>query len=78
MTACHDCPLGICGAALFIAAHIHGCECSKRDIMAVVHVGWQTVEKRVMEFAHSHAGELTLREFEQLAGQMGQERVRGR
>ncbi|KAJ9512588.1 hypothetical protein QJQ45_018910 [Haematococcus lacustris] len=48
-------PAGICGAALFIAAHIHGIERSKRDIIGVVHVGWATVEKRVVEFAHTQA-----------------------
>lgn len=40
-------PSGICGAALFIAAHIHGFERTKQDIISVVHIGWSTIEKRV-------------------------------
>lgn len=31
-------PSGICGAALFIAAAVHGFERTKEDIIAVVHV----------------------------------------
>jgi transcription factor IIIB subunit 2 len=31
-------PSGICGAALFIAAHIHGFQKSKLDVISVVHV----------------------------------------
>ncbi len=58
-------PAGICGAAIFIAAHVHGCECTKREIIGVVHVGWTTVERRVVEFANSRAGDLTVADFEQ-------------
>ncbi|KAK9817299.1 hypothetical protein WJX72_012355 [[Myrmecia] bisecta] len=57
-------PSGICGAALFIAAHIHGFEKTKRDVVAVVHVGEATLAKRVKEFALTSSSELTVEEFE--------------
>lgn len=68
---------GVCGAALFIAAHIHGFERTKREIISVVHVGWSTVEKRVMEFAQSDVGDLTVAEFEKKAKEIEDEKVRG-
>nr|ADI46953.1 BFR1m [Volvox carteri f. nagariensis] len=58
-------PNGICGAALFLAAHIHGVEKTKMDIIAIVHVGWGTVERRVMELAETGGAELTLKEIEE-------------
>ncbi|GLC54447.1 hypothetical protein PLESTB_000864600 [Pleodorina starrii] len=58
-------PNGICGAALFLAAHIHGVEKTKRDVISIVHVGWSTVEKRVMELAETGGAELTLGEIEE-------------
>lgn len=42
-------PAAICGAALFTAAHIHGAARSKADVIHVVHVGEQTLEKRLLE-----------------------------
>ncbi|EIE20930.1 cyclin-like protein [Coccomyxa subellipsoidea C-169] len=57
-------PSGICGAALFIAAHIHGVEKSKRDVVNIVHVGEATLAKRVKEFALTTSGDLTIEEFE--------------
>ncbi|KAG2429326.1 hypothetical protein HXX76_011093 [Chlamydomonas incerta] len=56
-------PSGVCGAALFLAAHIHGVEKTKRDVIAIVHIGWATVEKRVMELAETRDAELTLKEL---------------
>nr|BCL66138.1 Transcription initiation factor TFIIIB Brf1 subunit [Volvox africanus] len=58
-------PNGICGAALFLAAHIHGVEKTKQDIISIVHVGWGTVERRVMELAETGGADLTLREIEE-------------
>ncbi|BDA42484.1 probable transcription factor IIIB 90 kDa subunit at N-terminal half [Coccomyxa sp. Obi] len=57
-------PSGICGAALFISAHIHGIEKSKRDVVNIVHVGEATLAKRVKEFALTTSGDLTVEEFE--------------
>ncbi|KAG2437566.1 hypothetical protein HYH02_011208 [Chlamydomonas schloesseri] len=56
-------PSGICGAALFLAAHIHGVEKTKKDVIAIVHIGWATVERRVMELAETRDAELTLKEL---------------
>uniref|UniRef100_A0A7S3QLZ1 Cyclin-like domain-containing protein n=2 Tax=Dunaliella tertiolecta TaxID=3047 RepID=A0A7S3QLZ1_DUNTE len=68
-------PSGICGAALFIASHIHGIEKTKREIISVVHVGWNTVEKRVMEFANSNMGEMTVAGFEAFAQGLEEEKA---
>nr|BCL66206.1 Transcription initiation factor TFIIIB Brf1 subunit [Volvox reticuliferus]BCL66274.1 Transcription initiation factor TFIIIB Brf1 subunit [Volvox reticuliferus] len=58
-------PNGICGAALFLAAHIYGVEKTKMDIISIVHVGWGTVERRVMELAETGGADLTLKEIEE-------------
>ncbi|GJP74751.1 hypothetical protein CLOP_g5291 [Closterium sp. NIES-67] len=60
-------PNGICGAALLIAAHIHGFERSKSDVVAVVHVCEQTVRHRLHEIEDTEAGRLTPEEFEEKA-----------
>lgn len=39
-------------------------------------MGWNTVEKRVMEFANSSMGELTVAGFEAFAQGLEEERVR--
>ena len=46
-------PSGVCGAALWVAALLHGYERSKRDVVAVVHVGEATLRKRVTEFENT-------------------------
>ncbi|KAK9825942.1 hypothetical protein WJX74_000470 [Apatococcus lobatus] len=56
-------PAGICGAALYIACQVHGFDKSKRDILNVVHVGEATLGKRLLEFTHTAAGQLTADEF---------------
>jgi hypothetical protein len=43
----------------------------------VVHVGWSTVEKRVVEFAQSEAGSLTVEGLNKHAELLEQEKVRG-
>jgi hypothetical protein len=57
-------PSGICGAALYIACHVHGFRRSKRDVVAVVHIGEHTLARRLDEFASTTAGELTFQSFE--------------
>lgn len=57
-------PSGICGAALYIACHVHGFRRSKRDVVAVVHIGEHTLARRLDEFASTTAGELTFESFE--------------
>ena len=41
-----------------------GFDKSKRDVVAVVHIGQSTLSKRVDEFASTAAAELTVEEFE--------------
>jgi transcription factor IIIB subunit 2 len=53
-------PSGICGAALFIAAHVHGFERSKADVVGVVHVCEATLKKRLVEFESTESGSLTV------------------
>lgn len=57
-------PSGICGAALYVAAHVHGFERSKRQVVAVVHIGEQTLARRISEFTCTEAGGLTRLELE--------------
>ena len=58
-------PSGVCGAALFIASHLHGYAKAKRDIVNVVHIGEHTLAKRLTEFSSTEAGSLTKLEFEE-------------
>ena len=51
-------PNGICGAALWVAAQIHGFSPSKRDVVAVVHVGESTLKKRLSEFENTPSAAL--------------------
>jgi transcription factor IIIB subunit 2 len=57
-------PAGICGAALFVAAAVHGAPRSKEEVVAVVHVGVATLAKRLAEFEATPAGGLTAEEFD--------------
>ena len=56
-------PSGVCGAALYIATHLHGSPKTKRDIVNVVHIGEFTLSKRLNEFATTPAGEMNKQEF---------------
>lgn len=60
-------PSGVCGAALFIAAHIHGFERSKADVVSVVHICEATLKKRLVEFEQTESGSLTAEEFDMKA-----------
>ena len=57
-------PSGVCGAALWVAALLHGYERSKRDVVAVVHVGEATLRKRVTEFENTPSASLSIEEFD--------------
>ncbi|BBM98857.1 transcription factor IIIB 90 kDa subunit [Marchantia polymorpha subsp. ruderalis] len=63
-------PSGICGAALFIAAHCHGFERSKTDVVSVVHICEATLKKRLVEFESTESGSLTAEEFDVKALEM--------
>ncbi len=56
-------PSGVCGAALYIATHLHGDPRTKREIVNVVHIGEFTLSKRLNEFATTPAGEMNKQEF---------------
>lgn len=66
-------PSGICGAAIYIAAHIHGFERSIRDVVSVVHIGEHTLSKRLHEFSSTSASMYTAEEFEERAKQIDHE-----
>ena len=68
-------PAGVCGAALFVAAAVHGCPRSKEAIMAVVHVGHTTLRKRLLEFEGTTTGALTPGEFDAHAAALEQAAV---
>lgn len=56
-------PSGVCGAALYIATHLHGDPRTKREIVNVVHIGEFTLSKRLNEFSTTPAGEMNKQEF---------------
>lgn len=58
-------PSGICGAALLVAARIHGFKRSQQEITRVVCVAESTLRKRLLEFSHTPAGALTVTQFGQ-------------
>ena len=64
-------PAGVCGAALFIAAHIHGLSRGKKEVVSVVHVCEATLQKRLSEFQQTGASDLTVEEFDQRANDVG-------
>uniref|UniRef100_A0A0D9WEY2 Cyclin-like domain-containing protein n=1 Tax=Leersia perrieri TaxID=77586 RepID=A0A0D9WEY2_9ORYZ len=64
-------PSGLCGAALYIAALSHGYDCTKADIVAVVHVCEATLTKRLIEFENTDSGSLTIEEFLAKADEQG-------
>lgn len=39
-------PSGLCGAALLVAARLHGYSCTLHDIVRVVKIGHDTIRKR--------------------------------
>lgn len=58
-------PSGVCGAALFVAARMHGNHTvSKKDVVSVVHVGEGTLNRRLTEFEKTPSWDMTMDEFE--------------
>ena len=68
-------PSGVCGAALWVAALLHGFERSKRDVVAVVHVGEATLRKRVSEFENTPSAFLSVDEFDAKAKEWEKEQA---
>ena len=42
-------PSGVCGAALLVAARLHGYTCSVHDMVRVVKIGGETIRKRLVQ-----------------------------
>jgi transcription factor IIIB 90 kDa subunit len=60
-------PAGVCGAALFLACHIHGVKVSRRDIIKVVSVGESTILHRISELRNTSSSTMMLSEFQEHA-----------
>eukprot|EP01026_Neomeris_dumetosa_P035945 TRINITY_DN2890_c0_g1_i8.p1 TRINITY_DN2890_c0_g1~~TRINITY_DN2890_c0_g1_i8.p1 ORF type:complete len:603 (+),score=142.05 TRINITY_DN2890_c0_g1_i8:204-1811(+) len=61
-------PAGVLGAALYLAAHIHGFrDVRKLDIIKIVHVGQNTLQLRLNELGSTRTGKLKPDEFNQQA-----------
>ena len=63
-------PSGVCGAALYVAAAMHGVPRSKREVIAAVHVGETTLAKRLSEFEETSTGSMTAEEFKHHAHEL--------
>jgi transcription factor IIIB subunit 2 len=62
-------PNGLCGAAILVAAKIHGFKRTTAQIVQVVRVCEETIRKRLDEFKDTNMAQLKLREFEELEEQ---------
>eukprot|EP01056_Protomagalhaensia_sp_Gyna25_P000187 Protomagalhaensia_sp_Gyna_25__186@NODE_108_length_5211_cov_17_314385_g85_i0_p2_GENE_NODE_108_length_5211_cov_17_314385_g85_i0NODE_108_length_5211_cov_17_314385_g85_i0_p2_ORF_typecomplete_len616_score122_49TFIIB/PF00382_19/3_3e15TFIIB/PF00382_19/3_7e12BRF1/PF07741_13/27BRF1/PF07741_13/1_3e06TF_Zn_Ribbon/PF08271_12/8_1e07Prim_Zn_Ribbon/PF08273_12/0_024DZR/PF12773_7/0_093Zn_Tnp_IS1595/PF12760_7/0_2Nudix_N_2/PF14803_6/0_85zfISL3/PF14690_6/0_9_NODE_108_length_5211_cov_17_314385_g85_i033635162 len=56
-------PLGLCAAALLIAARFHGRKLNSEDIDAIFRVSYSTVDKRLHEFQRTAAAALPAKDF---------------
>ncbi|KAB5520361.1 hypothetical protein DKX38_024680 [Salix brachista] len=56
-------PSALWGAALYISAISHGLNCSKSDILRLVHVCGKTLSKRLVEFENTESGSLTMHDI---------------
>ncbi|KAF0299329.1 Transcription factor IIIB subunit [Amphibalanus amphitrite] len=56
-------PSGLCGAALLMAARLHGFNRTVDDIIKIVRVHQSTVKKRLSEFKNTPSSSLTVEEF---------------
>lgn len=57
-------PAGICGAALLIAARVHGFRRTQKEVVRVVRICDVTLRKRLTEFASTPLGNLTAQQLE--------------
>jgi transcription factor IIIB 90 kDa subunit len=60
-------PAGVCGAALWLACHIHGAPVSRKDVIRVVSIGESTLMHRVSELRSTAAGAMTVAEYREHA-----------
>eukprot|EP00048_Salpingoeca_helianthica_P012351 m.178698 g.178698 ORF g.178698 m.178698 type:complete len:533 (+) comp15360_c0_seq38:1038-2636(+) len=59
-------PAGICGAALLIAARLHGFSRTQGEIIEVVRICNATLRRRLEEFSDTPSSELTPQEFQEI------------
>eukprot|EP00047_Mylnosiga_fluctuans_P005308 m.239700 g.239700 ORF g.239700 m.239700 type:complete len:525 (-) comp13527_c0_seq1:264-1838(-) len=59
-------PAGICGAALLIAARLHGFSRTQSEVLEVVRVCNATLRRRLEEFQDTPSSELTPQEFQEI------------
>ncbi|EDQ93063.1 uncharacterized protein MONBRDRAFT_19306, partial [Monosiga brevicollis MX1] len=57
-------PSGVCGAALLLAARMHGFQRNLQDVQQAVHVGIQTVRARLEDFGNTESSKLTPEQFQ--------------
>uniref|UniRef100_A0A6A7G7V5 BRF1-domain-containing protein n=1 Tax=Hirondellea gigas TaxID=1518452 RepID=A0A6A7G7V5_9CRUS len=57
-------PAGLFGAALLIAARLHGFKRTRREVSRVVYIGQETVGRRVCDFTRTPAAQLSLQDFD--------------
>eukprot|EP01053_Blabericola_migrator_P009916 Blabericola_migrator_1__9915@NODE_547_length_7703_cov_86_120351_g413_i0_p3_GENE_NODE_547_length_7703_cov_86_120351_g413_i0NODE_547_length_7703_cov_86_120351_g413_i0_p3_ORF_typecomplete_len597_score83_38TFIIB/PF00382_19/6_4e15TFIIB/PF00382_19/9e13BRF1/PF07741_13/1_6e03BRF1/PF07741_13/7_7e11TF_Zn_Ribbon/PF08271_12/4_9e06DZR/PF12773_7/0_15Prim_Zn_Ribbon/PF08273_12/0_41Lar_restr_allev/PF14354_6/0_51Zn_Tnp_IS1595/PF12760_7/1_6zfISL3/PF14690_6/1_2_NODE_547_length_7703_cov_86_120351_g413_i022584048 len=57
-------PLGLCAAALLIAARFHGLKINSEDIDTIFRVSYSTVDKRLAEFQRTATAALPAKDFE--------------
>ncbi|GMM30585.1 transcription factor TFIIIB subunit [Martiniozyma asiatica (nom. inval.)] len=56
-------PAGVAGACLLLAARMNNFRRTHIEIMAVTHIGSQTIQKRLKEFQDTNAAKLSVNEF---------------
>jgi transcription factor IIIB subunit 2 len=56
-------PAGVAGACLLLAARMNNHRRTHAEIVAVAHVGEDTLQRRLNEFKETHSAKLTVREF---------------
>lgn len=59
-------PTGLVGAAILMAARLHGFKRTTNEIVKTVHVCDETIRKRIVEFKQTSVAKLTKEEFERL------------
>ena len=60
-------PNGLCGAAILIAARMHGFRRTPEQIVKVVHVCDETLRKRIGEFKTIKTAALSFKQFKEIA-----------
>lgn len=56
-------PSGLCGAALLVAARLHGFHRTVKEVVKVVRLSDTTIRKRLAEFRKTPSGQLTVDQF---------------